>query len=70
MITLYVEEQKSLEDIVAEGVDRRMAADVIRRIEASEYKRRQAVPGLKITSKAFGSGRRVPVAKQIPNPET
>ena len=61
----YVEDQQSLEDIIASGVDRAVAEDVIRRIETSEYKRRQAVPGLKITSKAFGHGRRVPVAKRL-----
>jgi len=62
----YVEEQKDLAEIVASGVERAVAEDVIRRIESSEYKRRQAVPGLKITSKAFGYGRRVPIAKRVP----
>ena len=61
----YIEEQKDLDSIVASGIDRAVAADVIRRIELSEYKRRQAVPGLKITSKAFGYGRRVPIAKHL-----
>jgi len=63
VLHLYVEEQKDLDDIVAAGVERATAADVIRRIESSEFKRRQAVPGLKITSRAFGHGRRVPIAK-------
>ena len=58
----HIEEQMDLEEIAASGVDRAVAEDVIRRIERFEYKRRQAVPGLKITSKAFGSGRRVPIA--------
>ena len=66
MLHEYVEEQKDLEAIVAGGVARDIAEDVIRRIESSEYKRRQAVPGLKITSKAFGTGRRVPIAKKFP----
>ena len=60
----FIEEQKDAEEIVASGVDRAVVQDVIRRIEASEYKRRQAVPGLKITSKAFGYGRRVPIARK------
>ena len=63
----YIEEQRSVEEIVASGVDRAVVEDVIRRIERSEHKRRQAVPGLKITSKAFGSGRRVPIAKLMPD---
>ena len=62
----YVEEQQSVEAIVKSGVERDVVLDVVRRIEAAEFKRRQAVPGLKITSKAFGSGRRVPVAKRMP----
>jgi len=66
----YIEEQKDLDAIVESGVSRAVALDVIRRIEASEYKRRQAVPGIKITSKAFGYGRRVPIAKALPQLET
>ncbi|MCK4374953.1 MAG: NAD+ synthase [Candidatus Brocadiae bacterium] len=62
----YIEEQKDLDDIVAAGTDRSAAEDIVRRIERAEYKRRQAVPGLKITSKAFGYGRRVPIAKKPP----
>ena len=61
----YVEEHKSPAQIIAGGVDPAIVRDVIRRIEINEYKRRQAVPGLKITSKAFGYGRRVPVAKRL-----
>jgi len=62
----YVEEQKDPEEIIASGVARAVVEDVVRRIETSEHKRRQAVPGLKITSKAFGYGRRVPIAKKVP----
>ena len=61
----YIEERKTIADIVAGGVDRAVADDIVRRINFSEYKRRQAVPGLKITSKSFGYGRRIPVAKRI-----
>jgi NAD+ synthase (glutamine-hydrolysing) len=66
VLSLYIEEQKDFNGIVADGIDPKVAADVIRRIEINEYKRRQAVPGLKITSKAFGYGRRVPIAKHVP----
>ena len=62
----YIEEQKEPREIIASGVDRAVVEDVVRRIETSEYKRRQAVPVLKITSKAFGYGRRVPIAKRVP----
>ncbi len=62
----YIEEQKSVAEIIAAGVDAAVVKDVVRRIEGSEYKRRQATPGLKITSRAFGYGRRIPVAKRLP----
>ena len=66
VLNAYVEEEKDVEEIVATGVARAVVLDVIRRIEFSEYKRRQSVPGLKLTSRAFGYGRRVPVAKRVP----
>jgi NH3-dependent NAD+ synthetase len=62
----YVEEQKDPREVIASGVERAVVEDVVRRIETSEYKRRQAVPVLKITSKAFGYGRQVPIAKRMP----
>ena len=65
----YVEEHRDLDEIVASGVPADVAADTLRRIDLNEYKRRQAAPVLKITSKAFGHGRRVPIAKRLPAPE-
>lgn len=59
----YVEEEKSAAQIVAEGYDPKMVALVIRLIDRSEYKRRQMAPGLKVTSRAFGFGRRMPIAQ-------
>jgi len=50
------------EQIAAAGFDRQVVAEVIRKINTSEYKRRQAAPGLKVTSRAFGFGRRMPIA--------
>ncbi len=47
----------------AAGFDSRVVEDVVRRVRLSEYKRRQAAPGLKITGKAFGTGRRYPIAQ-------
>ncbi|MEJ2723438.1 MAG: NAD+ synthase [Deltaproteobacteria bacterium] len=52
-----------LEDIVALGHDPGVVRDVLKRIISNEYKRRQAPPGLKVTTKAFGYGRRYPIAR-------
>jgi NAD+ synthetase len=49
--------------LVAEGFDPAVVDDVLRRVQQSEYKRRQMAPGLKITGKAFGPGRRYPIAR-------
>ena len=67
ILNAYIEERLDHEQICALGIDPQTVARTIRMIEASEYKRRQAVPGLKITSKAFGYGRRIPVAKKLPD---
>ena len=59
----YVEEYKTAEEIAKEhGYDCKVVMSVIRMIERSEYKRQQAAPVLKISQKAFGSGRRFPIA--------
>ncbi|MCF8062729.1 MAG: NAD+ synthase [Deltaproteobacteria bacterium] len=58
-----VEGTLSQEEISARGFDPAVVADVFRRLNLNEYKRRQAPPGLKVTSKAFGYGRRYPIAR-------
>jgi NAD+ synthase (glutamine-hydrolysing) len=58
-----IEENLAFDDIVALGYDPSAVRDVLRRIVVNEYKRRQAAPGLKVTSKAFGYGRRYPIAR-------
>jgi NH3-dependent NAD+ synthetase len=59
----YVEDSKSAEDIAeAHHFDITLVRKVIRMVERSEYKRQQAAPGLKISAKAFGYGRRFPIA--------
>lgn len=58
----YIEENKSVEEIAARGIDAALIAEIIRKIDRAEYKRRQAAPGLRVTSKAFGTGRRMPIA--------
>ena len=61
----YVEDYRTAEQIAAErGYDLKLVRDVIRMIERSEYKRQQAAPGIKITPKAFGLGRRFPIAQK------
>ena len=61
----YVEGHQSPERIAAEtGHDRALVDRIARMVDRNEYKRRQAAPGLRISSKAFGSGRRVPIVMQ------
>ncbi len=58
----YVDEGRSLQDIITMGFDSVVVQWIIRAIDRSEYKRQQAAPGLKVTSKAFGMGRRMVIA--------
>ena len=58
----YVDEGRSADEIVAAGLDRKTVEWVIRAVNNNEYKRRQAAPGLKVTSRAFGTGWRMPIA--------
>ncbi len=58
-----LEKNLSQEEIASRGFDPAVVADVFRRLNLNEYKRRQAPPGLKVTSKAFGYGRRYPIAR-------
>jgi len=65
IIQLYLVEARSYQDIVGRGFDPEVVRWVIRAIDTNEYKRRQAAPGLKVTSKAFGMGRRIPIAAKF-----
>jgi NAD+ synthase (glutamine-hydrolysing) len=60
----YVEEGLSRRDLVAQGFSEAVVADVIRKVDLNEYKRKQAAPGLKITPLAFGVGRRIPIVQK------
>jgi len=60
----YVVCGKSPAEIAAQGFDPAVVRRVIHLIDINEYKRRQAAPGLKVTTKAFGMGRRVPIAQR------
>src|SRR4030067_1073310 len=65
IMNYYLTEGRAYGDIVKLGFDPATVQWVIRTIDKSEYKRRQAAPGLKITSKAFGMGRRTPLAPKF-----
>jgi NAD+ synthase (glutamine-hydrolysing) len=61
VLTAYVEEDKSVEQIIAMGFDREVVERAAELVDKSEYKRRQAPPGIKITPRAFGRDRRLPI---------
>ena len=61
ILTAYVEEDKSVEQIIAMGFDREVVERAAELVDKSEYKRRQAPPGIKITPRAFGRDRRLPI---------
>jgi len=61
LVSALIEDEKSPTELIAEGADPELIKDISRRIRINEYKRRQAAPGLRVTSKAFGIGRRVPI---------
>ena len=64
ILKAYVEENLNPDDVVSLGYDADVVREVVRRIDASEFKRRQSVPGLRVTSRAFGMGRRLPIAQR------
>ncbi|HEX6263398.1 MAG TPA: NAD+ synthase [Actinomycetota bacterium] len=64
IVEAYVEEDRAPEEIVADGADAPLVDRVVRMIDGSEYKRRQAAPGVKITPKAFGRDRRLPITNR------
>lgn len=61
VLTAYVEEDKSIEQIIAMGFDKEVVEQIAQLVNKSEYKRRQAPPGIKITPRAFGRERRLPI---------
>jgi NAD+ synthetase len=65
ILQLYVEENLSCAEIVSRGFDEETVRWVRRRVDLNEYKREQAAPGLKVTSRAFGLGRRMPLAQRF-----
>ena len=64
VLKAYVEESRDIDDIVGRGFNEALVKDIIKKVDTNEYKRKQAAPGLKVTSKAFGTGRRMPLAQR------
>ena len=65
ILRLHVEEQLTTDEIAAKGFDADTVRWVASKVDTNEYKRQQAAPGIKVTSKAFGIGRRVPIAQKF-----
>ena len=59
-----MEENQSAREIAARGFDEKTVRWIQRRVDLNEYKRAQAAPGIKVTTRAFGVGRRMPIAQQ------
>lgn len=64
ILKAYIEENRTVKEIIEMGFNPSVVQDIIRRITRNEYKRQQAPPGLKVTAKAFGYGRRYPIANK------
>ncbi|MFP6738096.1 MAG: NAD(+) synthase, partial [Planctomycetota bacterium] len=69
ILEAYVEEGLGLGEIVESGFEEETTARILSLVDRNEYKRLQAAPGLRITSKAFGPGRRFPVVKRLSRSE-
>lgn len=65
ILTAYVEEDKSIEQIVNMGLDEVVVRKAAQLVDRSEYKRRQSPPGIKITPRAFGRDRRLPITNRF-----
>ncbi|MFQ6122545.1 MAG: NAD(+) synthase, partial [Dehalococcoidales bacterium] len=65
ILTAYIEEDKSVEQIITTGFDEEIVKRAARLVDTSEYKRRQAPPGIKITPRAFGRDRRLPITNRF-----
>jgi len=64
ILQAYVEEDRSVGEIVAAGYDEALVQRIVKMVDRNEYKRRQAPPGIKITPRAFGRDRRLPIANR------
>ncbi|HEX6159393.1 MAG TPA: NAD+ synthase, partial [Thermoanaerobaculia bacterium] len=68
ILKLYIEEHLEVDAIVAEGFDKALVERMLRLVDINEFKRQQAAPTLRVSSKAFGSGRDMPIAQRWRRP--
>ena len=68
ILKAYIEDNKSADEITGMGYDASIVRDIITRVDRNEYKRHQAPPCLKVTTKSFGYGRRYPIAHRYRSP--
>jgi NAD+ synthase (glutamine-hydrolysing) len=64
ILKLYIEEWQEVDAIAAKGFDRELVARILKLVDTNEFKRRQAAPTIRVSSKAFGSGRDMPIAQR------
>jgi NAD+ synthase (glutamine-hydrolysing) len=64
VLEAYVEEDRTVDELVAEGFDAALVERVAWLVDAAEYKRRQMAPGVRITAKSFGKDRRLPITNR------
>ena len=65
LVDSMIEKQKSISVLISEGFEESLVHDIYKKIKINEYKRRQAPPGLRVSSKAFGIGRRLPIVNNF-----
>jgi NAD+ synthase/NAD+ synthase (glutamine-hydrolysing) len=68
IVTAYIEHNKAPDEIAAMGFEPSVVRDVIARVDRNEFKRQQSPPGLKVTTKSFGYGKRYPIAQRYQSP--
>ena len=68
ILKAYIEDNKAPEEIIEMGFEPSIVMDIIKRVDQNEYKRHQSPPGLKVTTKSFGYGRRFPIAQRYRSP--
>jgi len=61
ILYLYIEEDSSSERIISSGINEDIVFEVLEKVDKNEYKRKQVAPGVKLTEKAFGKDRRMPI---------
>jgi NAD+ synthase (glutamine-hydrolysing) len=65
ILEAYVERDEGIDALVAQGLDEETVRDVVRLVDRAEYKRRQAPPGIRVSTKAFGRDRRLPITNRF-----